>query len=96
MNSRSHQLLRVHYRCLQTAGFSALWASGAEARREHVQPDQATWVAMERMQWVPAELEGPPLETALRQQLQRIHPGAKDLRLERVCVLRRGKQFLAW
>ena len=96
MTSRSPQLLRVHYRCLQPSGFSALWPAGAETRDDRVQPDQSRWVAMTRLQWMRTGLEGQRLETALRQELQRCHPGATDVLVESVSVLRRGEQFLRW
>ena len=47
------------------------------------------WLAMTRIQWVPAWLEGEQLNWALVQELQRSHPAAKQVAVDRVTVLRR-------
>ena len=44
---------------------------------------------MTRIQWFPAWLEGEQLNWALVQELQRSHPAAKQVAVDRITVLRR-------
>jgi hypothetical protein len=83
-----HNKLQVHYRVLQQGETTMVWVAGTTAG--DIVPERwPAWLSMTRIQWVPAWLEGEQLDWALVQELQRSHPTATQVAVDRVTVLRR-------
>ncbi len=83
-----HNKLQVHYRVLQKGETATVWVAGTTAG-DTVPERWPAWLSMTRIQWLPAWLEGEQLDWALVQELQRSHPTATQVAVDRVTVLRR-------
>jgi hypothetical protein len=81
--------LQLHYRVLLQAETATVWVAGPSAC-ETVPERWPPWLLMNRIQRFPAWLEGEQLDWALVQELQRSHPTAEQVALDRVTVLRQG------
>jgi hypothetical protein len=77
-----------YYRVLQQGERATVWVSGPSAG-DTVPERWPPWLLMTPIQWFPAWLEGEQLDWALVQELQRSHPTAEQVALDRVIVLRR-------
>ena len=83
-----HNKLQVHYRVLRQGETATVWVAGPTAG--DIVPERwPAWLSMTRIQWFPAWLEGEQLNWALVQELQRSHPAAKQVAVDRITVLRR-------
>ena len=79
------QLLRIHYRYKQPFGFALLWSQGRKK-----QSTKDAWVTSERVQWLPASLEGARLTSAVNQILSASYPDAISIEIARIEILRYG------
>jgi hypothetical protein len=78
----------VHYRVLRQGETATVWVAGPAAG--DIVPERwPAWLSMTRIQSFPAWLEGEQLNWALVQELQRSHPAAEQVAVDRVTVLRR-------
>ena len=83
----SHNKLQVRYRVLQLGETATVWVAGGTSGNTVPERWQA-WRSMTRIQWYPNWMEGELLERALREELRRSHPSAKEVAVDRITVIR--------